>query len=259
MSIYRYRIKCNTDNKFEYWNLLSTDPVPTTCPTNTAHSVDTSSVIKIKEISDKLLRIIEEESPTNGKWRAKAVWLQGASGVNVVTNQDFTWNHPVSVLNLQICPTTENTGDYAQLSVIPNFGFGEGVIGVLAGTGISGSTSIQVSQAIIENVYTIDYLTLQLGATGFTVGPITVIDKENSLLYVATPLPTTFPAGSTLVKLERFVLGKDDFSIGPPNLYTLGETKIGASYVPEGSIIRVGYKNKTDQAKQMYAIIEYLE
>jgi hypothetical protein len=259
MSVYRYRVFCNTDNKFEYWNLYSTDPVPTTCPTNTSHSVDATSVIKIKEISDQLLKIVEEDNPTNGKWRAKGVWLQGATGENIVTNQDFKWDHPVSVLNLQICPTTENTGDYVQLSVIPNLGFGEGVIGVLAATGVSGATSIQVSQAIIDNVYTIDYLTLQLGVTGYTVGPIAVIDKENSLLYVPTALPTTFPPGSTLVKLERFVLGKDDFSIGPPNLYTLGATKIGASYIPKGSIIRVGYKNKTEQSKQMYAIIEYLE
>lgn len=259
MSVYRYRIKCNTDNKFEYWNLYSTDHVPTTCPTNTAHSVDTTSVIKIKEISDQLLKIVEEENPTNGKWRAKGVWLHGTTGENIVTNQDFTWDHPVSVLNLQICPTGENTGDYVQLSVIPNLGFGEGVIGVLAATGVSGSTCIQVSQAIIDNVYTIDYITLKLGATGYTVGPITAIDKENFLLYVQIALPITFPSGSTLIKLERFVLGQDDFSIGPPNLYTLGVTKIGASYIPKSSIIRVGYKNKTEQAKQMYAIIEYLE
>jgi hypothetical protein len=45
--IFRYKIHCNTENADEYWYLPSDAAAPTTCPHNTAHSVDLSSVVVI--------------------------------------------------------------------------------------------------------------------------------------------------------------------------------------------------------------------
>lgn len=40
----KYRIKCTTDNVDEYWWLSEGDPAPTTCPTDSAHTVNGASV-----------------------------------------------------------------------------------------------------------------------------------------------------------------------------------------------------------------------
>lgn len=44
MAIIKYKIHCNTENADKNWYLQDTDPTPSTCPTNTAHSVDLGSV-----------------------------------------------------------------------------------------------------------------------------------------------------------------------------------------------------------------------
>lgn len=44
MKLLKYKIYCNTDSKYEYVWKESTDSAPTTCPANTSHSVNTSSV-----------------------------------------------------------------------------------------------------------------------------------------------------------------------------------------------------------------------
>lgn len=44
MKLLKYRIRCTTDSVDEYWWLSEGDPSPTTCPTNTGHSVDLASV-----------------------------------------------------------------------------------------------------------------------------------------------------------------------------------------------------------------------
>ena len=40
-TFYKYRVRCTTESAFKEWILDSTLPVPTTCPSNTAHTVDT--------------------------------------------------------------------------------------------------------------------------------------------------------------------------------------------------------------------------
>lgn len=45
--ILKYKIHCNTENTDKYWLLQNTDPSPSKCPTNSAHSVDLSSVVVV--------------------------------------------------------------------------------------------------------------------------------------------------------------------------------------------------------------------
>ena len=48
MSLYKYRIYCVTDSKYEYVWLDSEASAPTTCPTDTGHTVDNSNVIIVE-------------------------------------------------------------------------------------------------------------------------------------------------------------------------------------------------------------------
>ena len=42
VKLLKYRVRCTTDSTFEFWTLNTSDPVPTTCPVNTAHSIDSN-------------------------------------------------------------------------------------------------------------------------------------------------------------------------------------------------------------------------
>src|SRR5690242_1967618 len=51
---HRFRIHCITENLDKYWLLDNSAAPPTTCPTNTAHEVDPSSVtvVQIGEVKE---------------------------------------------------------------------------------------------------------------------------------------------------------------------------------------------------------------
>jgi hypothetical protein len=42
MALYKYRVWCNTDSKYEYIWLEDTEAAPTTCPTDTNHVIDSA-------------------------------------------------------------------------------------------------------------------------------------------------------------------------------------------------------------------------
>jgi len=45
MNLYKYRVYCSTDSKHEYTWVDEADGEPTTCPTNTSHTIDTSKTV----------------------------------------------------------------------------------------------------------------------------------------------------------------------------------------------------------------------
>lgn len=46
--IFKYKIRCSTENADKFWYLDQTNPPPTKCPTNTAHAVDLASVAVVQ-------------------------------------------------------------------------------------------------------------------------------------------------------------------------------------------------------------------
>lgn len=54
ITIKKYKVRCTTDNKDEFWFLPEDDPVPTTCPANSAHSINGGATTVEGTISEKL-------------------------------------------------------------------------------------------------------------------------------------------------------------------------------------------------------------
>ena len=257
---YIWRYTCTTEGATVREILKSTDPAPTSCHNDrVSHTIDLTSVTKEKELTERIVTIKEESVPTGGKWKGKAICLHGVSGPDVETTVDYTWDWPISVLDLQVRPLENNEGDYIKLEVLPpDNGFGEGVIGALSATAPTGATGITVPQSIIDILTVSDHISLKEGAKEEDLGPVISIDNINNIVYFKNPTATQFSATPpTFVKMKRYVI--DDFILGPADRYPLGDSKIGGSYVPAGNIVRATYVNKTAEQKKLYAIIEYLE
>lgn len=214
--------------------------------------VDMSSTIETVQLK-------EEDVPTNGKFRAEARWLHADAGPDVTTVSTFVYNYATSVLDIQVYPTIDNQDDEVVLSVLPVVGYGDGIVGVITQSALTGSTQIHISPSLVNNVSEIDYISLvNVGVKEESMGYIKSIDKANLILNMELPLSSDFLVTTpTLIKLERKIF--DPFPIGPPGKYTIGGTKLGASYVPKGYKIVVHYTNKTAAPKRLYCIIERLE
>lgn len=205
-----------------------------------------------------MVMIQEEAVKTNGKWRAESFWIHGATGPDVVTTTTLSYDYPITALNIQYRTTEENTDDFVEMVIVPDLGAGEGIIGTLEQTAATGATGIHVNQTIINNVCTSDVIILEEGEKVENLGEIIKIDKANKILYTKNPTTSSFNHTSpTYVKLNRYVMSS--YVLGPPDLYLLGGSKIGGSYLPAGHKVEVRYRNMSDQPKRLYAIMERLE
>lgn len=99
--IFKYKIRCTTEGTDKFWYLPNTAPTPHTCPDDTSHSVDLSSV-SITQIGEP------QEVVTQFEKRDKTIKLAHAEGE--VSSEDGT----VTVL-LKV-PGTPNSGDGRWLS-----------------------------------------------------------------------------------------------------------------------------------------------
>lgn len=190
---------------------------------------------------------------TNGLWQARGIWITGTTGPSV-TNNDFSFDFPISALGLQICTEEQNRGDSITMCVMyPDKGYGPGVIGAITRDIVAGETGIPVSNAIATKVFVGENITL-LGNED-DLSYIVSIDTINNILYMKNP--TTFShANSTLLRHCRQQL--IPFALGPPNNYSIGSNKTGAAFVDKGYVVRVTYINTSAASKTLYAIIEYL-
>ena len=255
--IYKYKIKCLTDNVDEFWYLPVDSPSPTTCPTNSSHLVDLPATT-VHVISDQQVTIREEYIPTNGKWRTESFWIHGDTGPSESV-LNIMWDNPISALKMYLGVEEHNRFDEVDLLVMPpNSGGGTGVIGNLTATAPTGATGLHVSSTVTNNVMTADYISLVLGGEETCMGNILSIDKVNNIIYMKKPAPKSFPFTSpTLVKLRKYIAR--EYALGPPGFYPLGDSKIGGTYIPAGAVAQVIYRNKGTVPKNFYNSIEYLE
>jgi len=262
-TIYVWRIFCQTDNQYEFWKLYDTDPEPTTCPVDTAHTVNLGDVTLRNVISQNQVKIKEEDVPTGGKWAAEAHWFYGASGGisgPSSTIKQLSWKHDVTVFNIQYRSRDENVRDEVSMYVeTKDQGFGLGVIGTIQQDSPTGSTGINVAQTIIDNVLAADYIQLTDGTNTTDYIQILSVDRPNRMLIFSESIPFSFAAATpTFIKFRRYVLYY--YPLGPPDLYQMGNGKIGGSYVPAGNVVSVVYHNyDSTKDKELYAYIERLE
>jgi len=250
-TVYVWRIWCETDSRYEFWKLYDTDPSPTTCPVNTAHTVNLNDVTLRNIINQSQVTIKEEDVPTGGKWAAQSHWFYGAtggvSGPSETVTQ-ITWAHDVSVFNVQYRSREENERDQAHLYVeTKDAGFGVGVIGTITADAPTGATGITVSQTIIDNILAADWIALTDGINTTDYIQICSVKKEPRMLELTAPMPYFFSAASpTFVKFRRYVMR--NYNLGPPNLYQLGNGK---------SVAYINYDST--KSKELFAYIERLE
>lgn len=221
---------------------------PSKCPTDSSHTILTTLVIE-KIHNDK--RVIKEAArPINGFFRVESIMIDVLPNEN--KTQDLTWPFPISPLSVIILPNELHRGDIYTVNVSP-----DKVVGVITMDVSIGNTILTVSSTVIENIQVGFPCTLFDGTNtedlgfvvekDYTAGTITVENASTREYLAATP---------TYVRMTVRFMGPH--TIGRKGMLHLGTTKIGASYIPAGEIVRVKYENKSSHKKTIYGIVEYL-
>ena len=292
-----WRVRCVTEGLDKAWVLRDDEPDPTTCPTNTAHTIDATKTLVLREIQDNLVTIREEIQETGGHFGCATLIINSLK--NTTTSAQISWPHPISAMSINFITTAIHTGDKVSMSVgkntiigaITNFlptvsewtsqnytaGQTVGYTGTSQGyrnyTCVIDTVSnenplntnywqhglaISVNSTVTNNTQVGYYLNLFNGATTEDLGRVLMIDKNNGKVYVESlPSNSYSPATPTYVRQTAYVF--KDYDIGEAACRQIGESKIGGSHIPADVFVTADYENNSvDTDKVLIGHVEYM-
>ena len=249
--LFRYRFKCTTENAFKYVWRSEDEGLPTKCPDNSTDTIDTTSITAIEIRDSDLVTLKEEQVQTGGHFKVDNVVLNIESGSPESTEiLDVSWPLNISVLNLHVSVKSENIGDYLTMITSP-----ETLAGVVSGVIGSPPNRVPASQTVIDNAVIGYNLILDNGVDKEDLGRILTIDTENGEIYTEHTPMNDFAPG-TFIRMHR--VGISELFLDRVDTKILGQNKVGATYLPAGTVVRLIYKNMDGMEKNLSIIVEHM-
>lgn len=245
-----WRIECLTDGRYEY-----TDSAiePTVCPVNVLHSVGV-----IKKIGDtdvitisNAIEIQEEKVATGGHIQMSSRCME-ITGSPAIQYMDFTIPVNINVISMAYTSTADHTGDMIEVEIAPNT-----TIGVIGAPVSVDDVLITVSPTVIENLKLGYWVYLTDGVNFNDLGRCLNINTDTSQITVEEPAINVFsPLSPTYVQMTIKMV--HEWHFGPPQSIRLGSDKLGSSFIPANTQVRLAYHNQTGSSKNFIAFSEYL-
>jgi hypothetical protein len=239
-TVYKWKIYCTTENAFvEGWS----ETAITTCPNDTAHTVNPDSVSEVEVISPTSVNIIQgaapvgslSTTPVGGFYRL--VCKAFDCPVSVTTNNTFTFPFPVALTGAYIPVSSDMKGDFFNAYAAQNVNVGT----ITAAVAIS-DTVIPVSLTVIQNVYPGRKVRITDGVN--TTDFIEIVSKDTNTNEITLTSGITFAfALGSLVKLCIHYVKDMEFT--EPGMYKIGVSNVNGTYIPTGIPITLSYTNSS--------------
>lgn len=241
----KYRLYCNTDNKYEYvWS----DTEPQACPINNTHSIDLSTISIIQIVEQTAVNIVQEVVPTGGHYRTESKKLDIPG--NATEEFTFIWPYPISVLTMTLYSGDSNENDVINTYVAPDT-----TIGIATQNVAIGETVLHVNNTVTSNIGLGYRVNIATNNSSIFVGECIGIDKANGTITLDTPLEQAVNVGDYI---QMCVNNIKNFVLKGNTKYELARKTIGASYIPENTIVKLVYENKSADPKTFFFAYEIL-
>lgn len=248
-AVCNYKLWCATDSKWEYvWSTI----VPTACPTNAVHTIDTDSIVVIEEVNATEIRVNEESTKTGGHFCVRGFnWtIPGSVGTYTF---DESWPYPISFLAFKLQPETEHIGDVVSITIAPNT-----TVGAITSAVTAGDTTFNVSSTVLDYIKLGYCPHLYDGINTNNLGYVIAIDTVNSTVTTTVAAANNF-AAETPTHFQMSVPTVQGFIVNSVNaFFPMGESKIGGSYLPANTVARVSITNTNGTAKNYVSSLEFL-
>lgn len=247
MSIYKWRINCQTHGNQNIWSPIK----PTTCPINEVDTINDNLTTVVDKIVQGTVAIKDDYGTTGGNFKAESRYLEIPP--NSTESFNTSWLYPVKVTVAYIMSTAENKDDLIDVIIAPN-----ATIGAITAPILIGATSCTVNQTVIDFLCVGYKMKLTDGVNTNDVGTVGAIDTTTKVVTFTTPTTNSFsPLTPTYVQMSIYLV--ENMKIGPPGRYDIGQGKIGGSFIPPTIVSRVSYTNlSATDTKKFYCYIEYL-
>ena len=246
--VIKWNVYCDTES-LNVEGYLNSDVTPSKCFNNDTHTI-TGTPEKLEVIHNEKITIKEESIPIEGRFKVETIKISADPNETKVV--DKVWKIDIAPLSVKILSTDKHKGDTLQVDVLP-----DKVVGVVAQDISISDTVIHLSESII-NLLSVGFpCSITDGVNVDNLNQILDIDYVNNTITVETATTNTFLISSpTYLRINIRFLGPHE--LGEAGSLILGDSKLGASFVPKNEIVRLTYVNNSDLYKDLYTVIEYL-
>ncbi len=199
--------------------------------------------------SNKVI-IDEIDSPLNirGSFRTQGWYVECVP--NSITTHDFVFPYDIGALAIKFKSEEIHRGDYFNLHVAPDI-----VIGAIILPAKIGDIAFKVTPSSFDYLQK-GYICSVVDNTNTNIlGDITDLDYINSTVTVNNAFTNNFNPGS-FVRITANPVRNYHFTT--PGDHSIGDSKIGASIIPKGRIVRLLYTNTSNNTKIFSWTTEYL-
>lgn len=244
-TLYQYRIFCVTEAiNVTLWDIVS----PTKCPHSIEHEINLNSVAIIDKISDNVVKIEDEDSPTQGNFRTEShKFIIPAMSTSSMT---LSWKYQITVMVAKVSSGEINRGD-----VINTYVAEHTTVGVLTSNINAGVTIIPVSPTVMTNANIGYNVRITNGIHTDELGEIIAKDYINNSITVDASTQNAFSAGSYIQMTVRKI---KNYEFSEPCYNVIGSSKITGSSLPANVPVRVEYQNNGQTDKTFIFTVEYL-
>jgi hypothetical protein len=247
MSVNEYQIFCVTESTFK--TTWGQEP-PTSCPTDTAHTINENSITTVQTINPNTVYIETDKIPTGGNFRVSGYMKYIPLGTTGdIHTFDQVYPFPINLSLVAFTSDSNSAGDVIYADVSPDTVIGVNTAEILGTTGI-----INVNETVLEYLkigYMVDVFT---GVTSYELGRCLSINLNESTILTENTVPVTVAPGNYIRMSIRNI---DCYCLSNGLHKTLGAGKIGAAYIPANTVLRLTYKNNNGEAKRFWIDNEY--
>lgn len=185
---------------------------------------------------------ISEESggkKTKGRFRSQGFSITAEP--NQDTIHDFTFPYDIAPLVIKFATSEQHRSDIINLQIAP-----QATIGALIQPASIGNNFFYVNTTALNwlNVGYICYITN--GVTTDELGDVVDIDYVSNKVILENSFVNNYAPGS-FVKIT--VNPIRNLIISEPQIHNIGDSKIGATFIPKNNIVRLVYTNNSNESK----------
>lgn len=225
---------------------------PVVCRNNTAHTI--IGIPIVTQRIDPAEVTVKEVQTVAGSSSYAFDTIEFTALANSTTIGEEHWEDDINVLSFTYVTAAEHTGDTFYASI----GDDSEVCNVA--TVLSSNSIVIIVPSSVFLPYLCRGYKIKVRENNIIndLGFIRAVNYSNCTITVSIPTVNEFTTGAKLLITRVFAGRTGPIEIGPAWSYTIGDDKIGASYVPAGKSVRITYNNKSDQDKRFVIIVRYL-
>lgn len=234
---FKYRIFCETENKYvTFWTVTP----PISCPNNRNHIINNNDISIIEKTSSQNVNIVQLQPEfTNGFYKVEG--FSFTIPANSSAYKDVSWPYNISVMTMNLQPSTENIGD-----TINAFAGPDTIIGVNTQTLGQNVSVINVNNTVLQNIklgYTVSVVN---DSQNINMGECISIDTENSRITCSIVASENIAPGA-YIKVSRHVIKNLTFITD--TIINLANKNVSSTSFPANTIARMVYKNNSNVEK----------